>query len=100
MDFIGPLPRTVQGHRFLLVVVDYATRYPKAIPMRGMQATGVARALLQLFSRVGVPKEILNEKGSSFTAQLMKQLCRLLHVKQLFTIMYHPQTDGLVERMN
>lgn len=77
MDFVGPLPRTTRGHRFLLVIVDYATRYPDAIPLRGMQVSGVARALVQYFSRVGIPKEILTDQGTSFKSRLLKQLCHM-----------------------
>lgn len=100
MDFIWPLPRTARGHRFQLVIMDYATRYLEAFPLRGMQVSGVVRALIQLFSRVGVPKKILTDKGTSFTSRLMHQLCKLLQIKQLFTTVYHPQTDELIERMN
>lgn len=49
MDFIGPLPRTSRGHRFALVVMDYATRFPEVVPLRGMQAVVVARQLVCLF---------------------------------------------------
>lgn len=52
------------------------------------------------FSRVGIPKEILTDKGTLFTSNLMRQLCRLLQIKQLFMTIYHLQTDGLVERLN
>lgn len=90
----------MRGHHFLLVIVDYVTRYPDAIPLQGMQVSGMARALVQMFSRVGIPKEILTDQGTSFTSNLMQQLCRLLQIKQIFTTNYHPQTDGLVERMN
>lgn len=41
----------------------YTTRYPEAIPLWGMQVAGVMRALLQMFSRVGMPKDILTSKG-------------------------------------
>lgn len=100
MDSVSPLPRSTRGHRFLLVIIDYATRYLEAISLLGMHVPGVARALLQLFSCAGLPKEILTDKGTSFTASLLKQLCRLLKVKQIFTMIYHPQTDGMVKRTN
>lgn len=74
--------------------MDYATHYPKAIPLWGMQVAGVVRALLQMFSLVGIPKEILTDKGVSFTSNLMRQLCRMLQIKQLFTTIYLPQTHG------
>jgi len=59
MDLIGPLDRSLQGYRFVLVIVDYATRYPEAVPLCSISAKSVPQALFQLFSRVGIPKEIL-----------------------------------------
>ncbi len=43
MDLIGPLERSARGHRFALVLVDYATRYPEAVPLRSISAKSVAR---------------------------------------------------------
>ncbi|KAL0160841.1 hypothetical protein M9458_044566, partial [Cirrhinus mrigala] len=87
MDVVGPLPKSARGHEHILVVVDYATR--KAT------AKTIAQELFQLFSRVGIPKEILTDQGTPFMSRLMVDLCRLLRVKQLRTTVYHPQTDGL-----
>lgn len=100
MDFVGPLPRTPRGHRFLLVIMDYATRFPEALPLRSLQAPGVAQALFPFFARVGLPEEILTDQGTSFRANLTKQFCKSLGIRQIFTSVYHPQTDGLVERFN
>ena len=53
-----------------------------------------------LFSRVGIAKEVLTDQGSWFMSRVMRELLSLLQVKQLRTSVYHPQTDGLVERFN
>ena len=100
MDIIGPLPRSRTGKKYVLVVCDYATRFPEAIPMKSVDAEHVAEELLTLFSRVGVPEEILTDQGSNFTSQLLTELYRMLHVHAIRTTPYHPQTDGLVERFN
>ena len=100
MDVVGPLPRSRSGNRFILVICDYATRYPEAIPLKSIDAEHVAEALVTLFSRVGVADEILTDQGTNFTSKLLAELYRLLHVKALRTTPYHPQTDGLVERFN
>ena len=100
MDVVGPLPRSRSGHRYVLVICDYGTRYPEAIPMKTVDAEAVAEELLKLFSRVGIPREILTDQGTNFTSQLLGELYRLLGVKALRTTPYHPQTDGLVERFN
>jgi len=100
MDIVGPLPRSARGNRFVLVVCDYATRYPEAIPMKSIDASSVAEELVTIFSRVGVPKEVLIDQGSNFTSQLLSELYKMLHVQPIRTTPYHPQTDGLVERFN
>ena len=66
MDIVGPLPRSRSGNRYVLVVCDYATRYPEAVPMKTIDAGAVAEDLIKIFSRVGLPKEILTDQGSNF----------------------------------
>ncbi|KAL0199468.1 hypothetical protein M9458_008008, partial [Cirrhinus mrigala] len=100
MDLVGPLPKSARGHEHVLVIVDYATRYPEAIPLRKATAKSIAKELFLLCTRVGIPGEILTDQGTPFMSRLMANLCRLLQVKQLRTTVYHPQTDGLVERFN
>ena len=100
MDLVGPLPRSSGGFQYILVVLDYATRYPEAIPLRTMATKGIARELVLMFTRVGIPEEILTDQGTPFMSRLMRDMCKLLRVKQLRTSVYHPQTDGLVERFN
>uniref|UniRef100_A0A8C2BR64 Gypsy retrotransposon integrase-like protein 1 n=1 Tax=Cyprinus carpio TaxID=7962 RepID=A0A8C2BR64_CYPCA len=100
MDLIGPLERSARGHRFALVIVDYATRYPEAVALRNISAKSVADALFRLISRVGVPKEILTDQGTAFMSRTLRELYGLLGIKSVRTSVYHPQTDGLVERFN
>ena len=61
MDIVGPLERSKGGYQYILVVCDYATRYPEAFPLRNIKARQVANCLVQLFSRVGVPREIVTD---------------------------------------
>ena len=100
MDIVGPLPKSQLGKRYILVVCDYATRFPEAIPTRSIDAAQVAEDLLQLFARVGVPDEILTDQGSNFTSHLLTEIYKMLHVHPIRTTPYHPQTDALVERFN
>ena len=100
MGIVGPLPRSIKGYKYILVVCDYATRYPEAIPLKKFTADTVVEELITLFARYGVPKEILTDQGTNFTSQLLQELYKLLGVKPITTTPYHPQTDGLVERFN
>lgn len=100
MDIVGPMERSSGGHQYILVVSDYQTRYPEAFPLRSITTPKVINALVQLFSRVGIPEEILTDQGTNFTSRLMKLLHRQLGITPKKTSPYHPQTDGLVERFN
>ena len=58
VDLIEPLyPATDRGNRYVLTVVDYATHYPEAVALRNIDTKCVAEALVDIFSRVGVPRE-------------------------------------------
>ena len=100
MDVVGPLPRTSRGNRFILVINDYATRYPEAIPLRNVTAKKVAEVLIDLFARYGIPEEIITDQGTNFTSSLLGELYQFVGIKAIRTSPYHPQTDGLVERFN
>ena len=56
---IGPLPKSSNRHKFALVICDYATRYLDVYPLRSDQVKHIVWCLVELFSRVGIPKEIL-----------------------------------------
>ena len=61
MDIVGPLPKSRTGKRFILVVCDYATRYPEAVGLRSIDTEHIAEELVKIFSRVGIPEEILTD---------------------------------------
>ena len=100
VDIVGPLKRTKRGNRYILTLMDFASRYPEAIPLRRIDAETVADALCTTFTRFGIPQEILSDQGSQFMCTLTKRLMELLEVKQLRTSPYHPQTDGMLERFH
>lgn len=101
VDLIGPLyPTSNRGHRYILVVVDFSTRYPEAVPLKRIDSTHVADALWEIWTRVGIPEEILTDRGAQFTSDVMKQVHQLLSAKGTTTTPYHAQCNGLVERFN
>ena len=100
MDIVGPLQRSHLGNKYVLTLMDYATKYPEAIPLKRIDTKTVADTLVQVFARLGIPHELLTDQGSNFTSGLMKELLRMLGIKHLKTSPYHPQSDGMVERFN
>lgn len=54
MDIVGALPKMGWGNRYILVICDYALRYPEALALHMVVASKVAKELLQLFAQVGI----------------------------------------------
>ena len=101
IDIVGPFsPASSRGHKYILTLIDYATRYPEAVPLKNIDTISVAEALMDIFSRVGVPYEILSDNGTQFKSDLMAEIHRLLSIKALYTSPYHAACNGLVERLN
>ena len=94
MDIVGPLPKTRSGNKYVLTICDYATKYPEAIPLPSIEAERIAKELVIVFSRMGIPKE----SGHHFMSTLLQEVYQLLNITRIRTSPYHPQTDGLVER--
>ena len=69
MDIVGPVEKSKTGNRYMLVIADYATNYPEVFPLKS-----VAFSLIQFFSRVGFPCEILTDQGTNFMSVLLKQV--------------------------
>ena len=69
IDLIGPVsPPSEAGHRYILTLVDYATRNPEAVPLKNSDTETVAETLVDMFSRLGISVEILRDLGTQFVS--------------------------------
>ena len=69
IDLDGPIsPPSEEGHRYILTLVDFATRYPEAVPLKTIDTETVAEALVDIFSRLGVTEEILSDLDIQFVS--------------------------------
>ena len=72
VDLVGPIsPPSENGHQYILTLVDYATRYPEAIALKRIDTPIVAETLVDMFSRLGIPEEILSDLGTQFVSECM-----------------------------
>jgi len=90
VDIIGPISPPSDGYRYVLTTIDMCTRFPEAMPLKDIHTSTVAKALLEIFSRVGLPNKIHSDRGSQFTSDMMREVYRLLHVKQSTTLHITP----------
>jgi len=101
MDIVGPLsPCTSEGHKYILTIIDVASGFPECVPMRNVDSISVAEALVTIFSRFGIPKQILSDQGRQFISKLMDEVHRMLDIRPVFSSIYHSQSHGKIERLN
>ena len=101
LDIVGPLPETPRGNCYLLVMADYFTRWAEAFPLQSVTAEAVAIAVVNGWvSRFGAPEQLHSDQGPQFESKLFAEMCRILGIHKTRTTPYHPEGDGLVERLN
>lgn len=101
IDFVGPLPITQKGNRYIIVAMDYLTKWPEAKAVSHATAEETEKFIYEeIICRHGCPQIILSDRGTHFNNQLIKGLMERFQIKHLLSTPYHPQTNGLVERFN
>ncbi|RVW80713.1 Pol polyprotein [Vitis vinifera] len=100
IDFMGPFPMSF-GHSYILVGVDYVSKWVEAIPCRSNDHKVVLKFLKEnIFARFGVPKAIISDGGTHFCNKPFETLLTKYGVKHKVATPYHPQTSGQVELAN
>ena len=100
VDLVGPLPQS-EGMKYIFTIIDRFSRWVEAVPLPSMTASDCASALLRHWiSRFGVPSDITTDQGRQFCSDLWRDLNRLLGIRSLRTTAYHPQSNGMVERLH
>jgi len=99
IDFMGQFPSS-RGNRYILVAVDYVSKWAEAQALPTNDARVVVRFVCSLFSWFGAPKALISDRGTHFcNAQLDRALARY-GVHHRLSTPYHPQTSGQVEVTN
>jgi len=100
IDFMGPFI-TSYGYQYILVAIDYVSKWVEARPTRSNDHTVVLQFLKKnIFSRFGTPRAIISDGGSHFYNSAFAKLCRKYDIKHRVGTPYHPQTSGQVEVSN
>ncbi|GJR82807.1 reverse transcriptase domain-containing protein [Tanacetum coccineum] len=100
-DIAGPFPVAAGGLKFLIVVIDYFTKWIEATAVATITGNQVKRFVWNnIVCRFGLPGEIVSDNGKQFCDNPFKDWCARLSITQRFASVKHPQTNGLVERAN
>ena len=100
IDIMGPLPPAGEN-RYILVIQDYFSKWVEALAVPDQKAETVARVLVdRVFSVFGTPFHLHSDQGRDFESKLFKELCAIYRIHKTRTTPRHPESDGMVERMN
>ena len=95
------VPMSSRGNQYLLVIQDYFSKWPFAIPLPDQKAERIVKVLRdQVFTLFGPPHQLHSDQGRNFESYILSQLCKAFGVTKTHTTPYHPMGDGLVKRMN
>ena len=94
------LPQSRNGNRYCITLTDYFSKWPEAEAIPTKEAKHVAAFLYKMILRHGYPEEIVSDQGREFCNQLIDLLEQLTGFKHKITSAYHPQSNGLDERLN
>src|SRR5438477_12563917 len=101
INLVGPLLITKQNNRYIIIATDYLTRWPEAKAILDIDAEILAKFIFEeIVCRHGVPQVILSDNSKNFASKIVKILCEKFLIKHIFSSPYHPQTNGMVERLN
>lgn len=100
LDFVGPLPRSSHGNRFVLVVTDYFSKYVVMFPVRNATASALTRCVEeQIFLVYGVPASIICDNGTQLRSREFSRMCGNYKTKILYDALYYPRANP-TERTN
>ena len=100
-DYLGPLPVTERGNRYILLFTDHFSKNVEIIPVSDMSTEVCAvRLLNDVISRWGCPLAIHSDQGRTYESKVFKELCRMLEIRKTRTSVRNPRGNGQAERFN
>ncbi|KAL7844775.1 hypothetical protein SRHO_G00233140 [Serrasalmus rhombeus] len=100
VDFVRPLPRTAAGNTYILVFVDYFSKWIEVSAVREATAqVAASKFQSEVFARHGAPKYLISDRGTPFMSELFNQVVKILGSEHRLTTAYHPQANA-TERVN
>ncbi|GJU94492.1 reverse transcriptase domain-containing protein [Tanacetum coccineum] len=96
IDFMGSFPSS-RGNKYILVVVDYLSKWFEAKALPTNDARVVCKFLKTFFSRFGAPRAIISDRGTHFCNDQFAKVMLKYRITHRLSAAYHPQTSGQVE---
>ena len=99
-DHIGPFTKDEFGNEHALVIIDNFSRWVDIYPVRDLQATTTAAALLKHFGTYGTPSRVKTDGGSDYRSKTMEEYVELLGCEHTINLAHSKEENAIVERAN
>eukprot|EP00253_Pinus_taeda_P011115 PITA_11115 len=101
INYMTCKPHLAEGHGYIIVAVDYFTKWAEAMPTLSEDGHTAAQFLFNhVISRFGVPQAIITDHGKHFRNHMMTELTTQLGLRHDSSTPYYPQANGQVEAVN
>jgi hypothetical protein len=101
MDFLGPFPQSVGQKKYLIVAIDYFTKWVEAEAIPAETSAAAEKFFrTNIICRFGVPLVLVTDNGTQFTSEGFQDFCEELGIEHRFSAVAHPQSNGLAESAN
>ncbi|KAJ6853186.1 uncharacterized protein M6B38_251595 [Iris pallida] len=102
IDIIGPItPPSSRGHRFILAITDYFSKWAEAVPLAEVKTSNVISFLKHhVIFRFGLPRRIIHDNGPQFASQAFYRFCDNHRIQNVALTPYNPAANGLAEAFN
>ncbi|XP_039056854.1 LOW QUALITY PROTEIN: uncharacterized protein LOC120199967, partial [Hibiscus syriacus] len=102
MDVIGQIsPKASNGHRFILVAIDYFTKWVEAASYANVTQSTICKFLKkEIICRYGLPERIISDNALNLNNKMMDSVCKQFKIKHHNSTTYRPKMNGAVEAAN
>ena len=98
---MGPFPKTIGNKKYLLVCIDYFTKWVEAEPLANIRDVDVKRFIWKnIVTRFGVPNVLISDNGLQFDSKAFRKYCSGLGIKNRYSTPAYPQGNGQAEAVN
>jgi hypothetical protein len=100
IDITGPFSTAPKNQQFVVVLIDYFSKYPEILTTGSITSTRIIDWLKETFARYGNPKELVSDNGPQFISDEFTKFLRDRDIRHIRSAVYNPQENGLVEVFN
>jgi len=101
IDLIGPIePPSSSGHKYIISMIDLASRWVDSRPLKSLSAKECCDALLSMFNYTSIPEILISDNATNFVSELSNEMFTRLGIEVRHGAVGHSECQGLVERWN